>query len=797
MMHSRSLQQSLPEHLKDRCTAIREDGIARRSFVLYWTMQAVRGHENPALNTAVHIANQLSIPVLVYQCLSYQHPFASDRRHRFVLEGARDLQMELEHRNIGYTFELAAHQPQNVNVQILGNMSSFIIVEDFPTPTIRQWQHQLTQSTDVPIWKVDASCIIPMSLSTEAYTQPFRFHEKFKLQKERYLTQNLLDIEPEAKPFIPSLPFRPVDFKSTDLQQLLRKSAIDHSIPPVYQTVGGSNRGYRRWKQFFNRHLQNHHRNGRDPNQQGISQLSSYLHFGHISPFRIAKEAHLVGHNGAASFVHQLFNRDFSYHWCQRIEDPKHWQALPQWARETLQKESSSPREKIYRWEELYYGRTHNRLWNLSQRSLLLHGWLHPSLQMTWGKMMLKWTQNPQQALRWLIDFNHRLSLDGQDPSSYTRLLWCLGLFDSPVSPTKPIYGAVRMQKPQDRLLDKSMYQNSISVSKETRVAIIGSGMAGLTCARILQEHGFQVELYDKARQVGGRIATRSSRKDALWRFDHGLPFFSTQDPHFRLRLLAWENCGVLQKWEGKVGLWEEGNISLSEEERFVAIDQNVSLPLHLQRDLKIHTQKRIVQIKYSAQKWSLQTETERFDDYDYLLIAIPPKQAKALLPTRLHFPSIHMEFHPQHALMLRTEADIALPWDAIKLPRHSTFSWLAKESSKPGRPDAFQWILHTQPSWSEAVLERTPEDLVPELVHALQRLLNQKINVLQHQIHRWRYSRVKDPDTSGSWFLAEQNIGMCGDWLHGGRADGAYLSGTHLAAEVLHHEHKKIEKKS
>jgi hypothetical protein len=60
----------LPPNLSERVrvlrtTPVRKDG----DFVLYWMHHAVRGHENPALDTALTIAGQFKLPVLVYQGL--------------------------------------------------------------------------------------------------------------------------------------------------------------------------------------------------------------------------------------------------------------------------------------------------------------------------------------------------------------------------------------------------------------------------------------------------------------------------------------------------------------------------------------------------------------------------------------------------------------------------------------------------------------------------------------------------------------------------------------------------------
>ncbi|TGN44114.1 FAD-dependent oxidoreductase, partial [Paracoccus liaowanqingii] len=68
-------------------------------------------------------------------------------------------------------------------------------------------------------------------------------------------------------------------------------------------------------------------------------------------------------------------------------------------------------------------------------------------------------------------------------------------------------------------------------MSERIRVAIIGAGLAGLTCAGRLAQAGLSVTLFDKGRGPGGRLATR--RADDGLRFDHGALWLAARDPGF------------------------------------------------------------------------------------------------------------------------------------------------------------------------------------------------------------------------------------------------------------------------
>jgi deoxyribodipyrimidine photo-lyase len=149
---------------------------------------------------------------------------------------------------------------------------------------------------------------------------------------------------------------------------------------------------------------------------------------------------------GAEAFLDQLVTwRELGHVEAARREDHASYGSLPAWARATLEAHAGDPRPAIYPLQELERGRTADPLWNAAQRQLLDEGRIHNALRMLWGKRVLEWTRSPQEALATLVALNDRWALDGRDPNSYSGILWCLGKYDRPWAPERPIFGSVRV----------------------------------------------------------------------------------------------------------------------------------------------------------------------------------------------------------------------------------------------------------------------------------------------------------------------------------------------------------------
>ncbi len=792
------LVRQLPGRLRERVRLLNDKAQPDRpGYVLYWMHHAVRGHENPALDTAIWVGNVLSLPVLVYQGLAGAHRFNSDRHHTFIMEGARDVQQELKARGIRYAFYLGIDPELRSPLYELATRAAIVVAEDFPAPPFPAWMQSIAEHIASPLWAVDAHCVVPMQQVGKAYNRAYAFRNATKNEYTHRLTEPWTVISPEAPPFSGELPFADVDLWGADLAELCARCTIDHSVGPVPHTRGGSVAGYSRWETFKAHGLHSYHKlrnNAAISPPKGVSRLSPYLHHGHVSPFRIAREAHIDGSDGAAKFLDELLIwRELAYTLCFYRDDLESMDILPRWASETLEEHAGDSREGHYSWETLARGKTGNVLWDAAQKSLLAHGELHNNVRMTWGKAFLAWTRRPEEALRMMIDLNHRYALDGSDPNSYGGLLWCLGQFDRPFEPERPIFGRVRT-RPIDRHtarldLDKYVaYVHRSPRADSLRIAVIGAGMSGLVAARTLADHGIEVRLFEKSRGPGGRMASRREENLTL---DHGAQYFTARDERFRRYVDSWKQDGLVDEWKGRIGVARAGTLEEKPggDVRYVGAPRMSALTRHLAVDLDVSYGIRVAETRWAPLGWTLEsTEHEALGRFDGLIVTTPPEQA---LPFLAQAPALseqveHVVMLPCWAAMVRFAEPIALPFDGLFI-NEGPLSWASRNNSKPGRAPEEAWILHGSPSWSRTHLEDDAERVAVQLLAAFFEATGiDPVEPAGVQTHRWRYALADNPIQAGCLWDGDLRLAVCGDWCNQSRVEGAFLSGIAAAGRIM-----------
>jgi predicted NAD/FAD-dependent oxidoreductase len=321
-------------------------------------------------------------------------------------------------------------------------------------------------------------------------------------------------------------------------------------------------------------------------------------------------------------------------------------------------------------------------------------------------------------------------------------------------------------------------------------VAVIGAGISGAACARVLYRHGVRVRVFDKGRGPGGRACTR---RVSGFEFDHGAQYFTASDPVFERAVDDWRRRGLVAPWPTAVHRVRRGqHTSLGDQpRRFVAVPRMSALATALVEGLEVRQEVRVARTLQRAHGWECTSATdEPLGPYDAVVIATPAPQAVPLLrdAPALAARAAQVTMTPNWTLLLAFERPLPVAFDAA-FAEESPLSWMARNSSKPGRPPAPEtWVVHASAGWSADHLELEPAGATTLLLEAFHEALGGEAPRPQWQtVHRWRYARAADNGSGpNSLYDPESRVGVCGDWLATARVEGAFLSGAGLAEHML-----------
>ena len=331
-------------------------------------------------------------------------------------------------------------------------------------------------------------------------------------------------------------------------------------------------------------------------------------------------------------------------------------------------------------------------------------------------------------------------------------------------------------------------------------VAIIGAGLAGLSCAQALVQAGHQVHVFDKSRGPSGRMSTRRADDPAgPWQCDHGAQYFTARNAAFRTEVARWQQAGVAALWDARLASFDgtAWTTPATPLERFVGPPRMTSPAGWLVQGLQQAGDRALAQWQTTVQAlqapagagWQLHSpehgpEAQR---YQAVLLAVPAPQAAPLLEAVTPEAATLARSAPMRAcwsVMVHCPQPVPLPVDGCFV-EHSPLRWIARDSSKPGRSGPETWLLHASHAWSEAHVHDEATAVTAALLQAFAQLGGPDPASVQATAHRWRYADTEPALTQGHWWDATACVGMCGDWLNGGKVEGAWLSGQSLAHQL------------
>lgn len=322
------------------------------------------------------------------------------------------------------------------------------------------------------------------------------------------------------------------------------------------------------------------------------------------------------------------------------------------------------------------------------------------------------------------------------------------------------------------------------------RIAIIGAGISGLSCAKQLISLGYQVEVFEKSRGPSGRMSTRNGQD---WSADHGAQYFTARDPLFINEVNIWIRNHVAAIWDPVIEVFEAGKWtrSQSKEIRYVGCPGMSSPGKLLAQAISIHYEQTIELIELKDSQWNLSSkESGKLDQsFDWLVLALPAPQACMLgknINSNIESLSIQAHMKACWTLMVRFKKSLVVPFDAAFI-NHEIISWIARNNSKPNRSGIESWTIHANPQWSEKNVE-LDKDEATTLILECARKIGFDYQNAEISIHKWRYASGAISPVPGFAIYPAHHLGLCGDWLNGGRVEGAWLSGFRLAIEIAVH---------
>ncbi|WP_045211516.1 deoxyribodipyrimidine photo-lyase [Desulfonatronovibrio magnus] len=415
-----------------------KSGSLKKGPVVYWMSRDQRIFHNWALVHTLDLAlRHNSRPRIVF-CISPNFLNACLRQYDFMLKGLAEC-IDVAH-ELNIPLDIIHGHPGEVIPDYINTHKASTLIMDFdPLKIKKDWQREVVDQINLDVHIVDAHNIVPCWITSAK--------QEYAARTIRPKIHSLLDEFLEPFPEILPWPEK-TTLSAISTDRILQEIKLDRDIRPVDWILPGWNKALKILDKFITHDLNHYHLKRNDPNENALSNLSPYLHFGQICSQTIAlrvKENLTTDIDARDAFLEELIVRkELSDNFCYYNDNYDNFEGIPDWGKKTLNKHRGDSREYIYSLENFEQAQTHDPLWNAAQMEMRLQGKMHGYMRMYWAKKILEWTECPEQAIEWSIYLNDKYELDGRDPNGYTGILWSTGgLHDRPWK-ERPVFGTIR-----------------------------------------------------------------------------------------------------------------------------------------------------------------------------------------------------------------------------------------------------------------------------------------------------------------------------------------------------------------
>lgn len=403
--------------------------------VVYLMQRDQRAQDNWALLYAQEQALKRQVPLLVVFSLYKIPSRATMRIYDFMLAGLQEVEATLAKLQI--PFVVLEGKAEDILPTFINKYEVSELVLDFNPLRRVQVQHARLAKMDTKVSEVDAHNIVPCWCASPK--QEFAAYT-FRPKINRLLSEFLTDF-----PTLKKHPYTIEVKQKNNWKQLLHSLKLEPG--PKSELVAGEKAAMSGLKEFIATRLPTYHLDRNDPNKDGQSGLSPYLHFGQLSAHRVAFEvkAARAPKDSKDAFLEELIVRkELADNYCFYNKDYDKVEGVHSWAQLTIKEHKNDKREHIYTKQQFEKGETHDELWNAMQLQMVEEGKMHGWCRMYWAKKILEWTPDVQTAIDIALYLNDKYELDGGDPNGVSGVMWSIcGVHDRAWN-TRNIFGKIR-----------------------------------------------------------------------------------------------------------------------------------------------------------------------------------------------------------------------------------------------------------------------------------------------------------------------------------------------------------------
>lgn len=337
----------------------------------------------------------------------------------------------------------------------------------------------------------------------------------------------------------------------------------------------------------------------------------------------------------------------------------------------------------------------------------------------------------------------------------------------------------------------------SSSSGRLPRVAIIGAGLAGCTLAQQLAEAGWSVDIFEKSRGTGGRLASCRIGEETADLGASWLEWEAKPTPH----QLPFQDWLAEQEAAGRLELWQPITQSFQREaipdrKRYVGHNRLSALTRSLteHEQVTLHSGIRVAGIRPmlppTAPHLTLtDSQGDSLGEFDQVVVATPAPQAVPLLREEPALQALAQKVQPDACwtLVLGYDAPLSTPIELFE-GEHPILRRVVRDSRKPGRhPAEDVWVLQARPDWSLQMVDDEKEPVQKALEQAFHQLLQSQPVADRSRCHRWLYSTCTSLNLeSGFLYDPQTGLSVCGDWLAGYGFEASWQSAMALSHAML-----------